>query len=232
MFKYLIIGLIAIIVVSLKAQNMSVFIAANKSEWYPKFLEPVVASVASNGSNLQILDIGTGPGKLPELLVRKDSSFRIVGTDISRSYIEEAKRRVQHKNVSFQLVSGDERLSFDDSSFDIVTLCSVLFLLDDSAKSSLMMEVLRVLKPGGKIIVLTPSGEKIGLSAFSEVWAFPYSRHNWTYPVWKNLTLRSGRKWRKEKWLSNFSINHSLFHCSEFVFNNNATIETITKPIN
>jgi SAM-dependent methyltransferase len=229
MFKYSILGLILIIVVSIKAQNMSVFIAANKSEWYLKFLEPVVTAVTSNGNRLNVLDVGTGPGKLPELLIQKDSSVHIVGIDIDRSYVEEAKQRVQHKNVSFQLVREGEKLAFNNSSFDVITFCSVLFLLNDTTKSVLMMEALRVLKPGGKIVVLTPSGKKLGISAFTEVWAFPYAKYNWTYLVWKNLTLRGGRRWQSGKWLSDFSIKNSLDYSNELVFDNNATIEIIIK---
>lgn len=228
-YIYITIALILIVIISLKAQPMSLFLKANKSGWYPNFLQPVVNAVTSNGSNSKVLDIGTGPGKLPELLIQTDSTLKITGIDIDTAYIDEAKRRVKHKNVSFYYEKVNEKLEFKDEQFDVVTFCSVLFLADDSTKSFLLQEALRVLKPDGKIIVLTPSGKKSRFTAFSEIWGFPYSKYNWTYLVWKTLTSGGGKKWQKEKWLASFSTKEQLKYTSTLTFNDNATLEIISK---
>jgi ubiquinone/menaquinone biosynthesis C-methylase UbiE len=120
-------------------------------------------------------------------------------------------------------------LKFKNEEFDVVTFCSVLFLVDDSTKSFLMFEALRVLKPGGKIIVLTPSGKKSRFTAFSEVWSFPFSRYNWTYIIWKTVTSAGGKKWQQEKWLASFSKKNELKYESILTFNDNASLEIITK---
>ena len=204
-----------------------VFLKATKSGWYPLFLKPVVDNISIDKQYKHVLDIGTGPGKLAELLIQKDSNLQFTGIDINTIYIDEAKRRVKHQNVSFHYGKANEKLEFADDEFDVVSFCSVLFLLDDNTKTFLMNEALRVLNQNGKIIVLTPSGRKTILSSLIEVWRYPFSSNNWTFIIWKTFTTRSARKWQHKNWLDDFSAKQSLNYASTLIFNNNATIETI-----
>jgi ubiquinone/menaquinone biosynthesis C-methylase UbiE len=229
---YIIILPILLITITLKAQNMSIFLEATKSGWYPEFLNPVVETIANKTKHHTILDIGTGPGTLPEKLIRKDSSLRITGIDIDTSMIDEAKSRLSHKNVFFQYQKINAPLEFANEQFDVVTFCSVLFLIDDNIKTELMNEALRVLRPNGKIIILTPSGKKPILSSFIEVWRYKFSFSNFTFPIWKIATTGGGRKWQRQKWLENYAIENQLNYTVNLTFNNNATIETISKKIN
>ncbi len=215
----------------LKAQNMSIFMKATKSGWYPEFLKPVVGTVTNNPDHRKILDIGTGPGTLPQMLIKKDSSLQITGIDIDTAMIDEARKRLTHKNVSYQYEKINAPLNFADSEFDVVTFCSILFLLDDSTKTTLMNEAMRVLKPSGKIMVLTPSGKKSSISAYFEVWQYPFSFHNWTFLFWKTFTSNRGRAWQRQKFLAQYSVIHKLEYTTALTFNNNASIEIITKPI-
>lgn len=133
--KYILIVRIFILV-SLKLSAMSIFLQATKSGWYPEFLKPVVCTITSNNEPQKILDIGTGPGTLPQMLIKKNEALQITGIDIDKSMIAEAKQRLTHQNVAFQHQIANEPLPFADSEFDIVTFCSVLFLLDDSTKKN------------------------------------------------------------------------------------------------
>jgi len=225
----LLILIVIITTISLKAQNMSIFIRATNSGWYPEFLKPVVESITSNGEGLKILDIGTGPGTLPQLLVKKDSSLQITGIDIDTAMIDEARRQFSHANVSYEYEKINAPLEFADNQFDIVTFCSVLFLVDDSVKANLMNEALRVLKPKGKIIILSPSGKKPILSSFIEVWQYPFSFNNFTFIIWKMFTTRGGRKWERRKWIEHYAREHKLIYTSSIVFNKNASLEIISK---
>ena len=211
---------------------MSIFLKATRSGWYPEFLNPVVDSVLGNPKYKQILDIGTGPGTLPQMLINKDSGLQISGIDISKSMIDEARKTVSHKNVSFEYQEENKPLPFTTEQFDVVTFCSVLFLLDDSIKTILMNEAIRILKPGGKIIILTPSGRKPILSSFFEVWQYPFSINNFTFPVWKIATTRGARKWQRQKWSEKYAKENQLSYTKSLAFNNNATIEIISKQIN
>lgn len=220
---------ILIISFSLKVQNMSIFSKATRSGWYPEFLNPVVKTITNNAENKTVLDIGTGPGTLPQMLIRKDSSLQITGIDIDTTMIDEAKKRVRHKNVFFQYQKINAPLEFADEQFDVVTFCSVLFLVDDNIKAELINEALRVLKPSGKIVILTPSGKKSILSSFIEVWRYNFSFNNFTFPIWKIATTRGARKWQRQKWLENYANKNQLNYTVNLTFNNNATIEIISK---
>ncbi|MDX2174150.1 MAG: class I SAM-dependent methyltransferase [Bacteroidota bacterium] len=208
---------------------MSPFEKATESGWYPHFLQPVIDSINNQGHNLKILDLGTGTGKLPELLITQDSTHYITGIDIDSVFIKNAKVRVNHPHVNFDFQKINSKLDFPDSSFDIVTICSVLFLIDDATKQLLYSEALRILKPEGKIIVLTPSGKKSRISAFSDLRRFKNPKYNWTYILWKNLTMSGGQRWLENNWLKNMASENHLSYNSTLVFDENAYIEIITK---
>lgn len=215
-----------------KSKKMSLFLKATLSGWYPQFLKPVSDSITSDQNNMKVLDIATGPGTLPEMIHAKNNHISITGIDIDSSMIDEARERLKDENLSFLYQKADAPIEFQDNEFDVVTFCSVLFLLDDSTKSLLLNEGLRVMKPGGKLIVLTPSGQKSIFSAFSEVNSFPSSRYNWTFIVWKIATTHGGRGWQKRNWLKAFTEKGNLGYSSYSAFNNNATIEIVTKQPN
>lgn len=222
-------ALALIISVSLKAQTMSLFLSATRSGWYPEFLNPVVDVIASQGTSSSVLDIGTGPGTLPQMLIERNQDWVVTGIDIDTAMITEARKRFSHSHVSFQVQKINTPLPFADGQFDVVTFCSVLFLLDDSVRKQLMDEAVRVLKPNGKVIILTPSGDKWVGSSFVEVWSYPFSVNNFTFPLWKVATTRRARKWRKEKWAEKYSAGHPLKYTGFTVFRDNARIEIISK---
>lgn len=208
--------------------RQTIFLKAQNSGWYSEFLMPVVNSIVGITSARKVLDIGTGPGKLPELLLQ-NQQLKITGLDVDPAMIEEAEKRVRSENVIFQLQNKNEPLRFEEKEFDVITFCSVLFLLNDNAKAFLMSEALKVLNPGGKIIVLTPSGKKSSLSAVKDVKSFPLSVNNYTFLIWHALTSNRGSSWYNEKWLSLFAEENSLKYQSELVFKNYASMEIITK---
>jgi len=231
-YRYITMTALSMTIITAMAQNISVFSKATKSGWYPEFLNPIIDVITRNAEQTKILDIGTGPGTLPQMLIEKDSSLQIVGIDIDSVMIDEARRRFTHKNVTYQNQKINAALDFPDVQFDVVTFCSVLFLVDDSIKTNLMNEAIRVLKPNGKIIILTPSGRKSIISSFLEVWKYPFSFNNFTFPIWKITTTNGGRKWQRQKWLESYARDNQLNYTSSLTFNNNATLETISKTIN
>jgi ubiquinone/menaquinone biosynthesis C-methylase UbiE len=208
---------------------MSIFIKATKSTWYREFLKPVAATILHDPAVKKILDIGTGPGKLPELLHSQNPNLLITGIDIDTTMIDEARRNLAAENISWFYQKRDAMLEFAENEFDVVTLCSVLFLVDDQTKSWLLQESLRVLKPGGKVIVLTPTGLKSIVSAFPEARTYRPTAYNWTFPIWRMATSHRGRNWQKQNWLQGYSVRESLGYSSSIVFNNHAKIETVTK---
>lgn len=100
----------------------------------------------------KVLDIGSGPGELSmEIAKRLANGGFLQGVDLSPQMIELAKRiaeQQQRKNVAF--VTGDAlALEFEDNSFDVVVSSNAFPWVPDRQK--FLKEVLRVLKPGGRL---------------------------------------------------------------------------------
>lgn len=98
------------------------------------------------------LDIGTGTGRLLELLA--EQSERAVGVDLSFDMLAVARANLDrsgHRHV--QLRPGDVySLPFDRGSFDLVTIHQVLHYLEEPGRA--IAEAARVLAPGGRLLVV------------------------------------------------------------------------------
>ncbi len=96
------------------------------------------------------LDVACGSGKLTAELVRiAGPSGRVVGLDFSPAMLEVARR--DHPGIEFR--EGDAlNLPFADGEFDAVTIAFGLRNLADPVRG--LREMVRVLKPNGKAVVL------------------------------------------------------------------------------
>ncbi len=125
------------------------------------------------GSGSNVLDIGTGTGDLAiELAKRVGAGGRVTGLDFSVEMLHFAKLKVQALGDSLverlQFVVGDAlSLPFPDESFDAVTMGFVLRNLKDYTRA--LEEVHRVLRPGGKLVILD-----LGRPAFAPLRALYY----------------------------------------------------------
>jgi demethylmenaquinone methyltransferase/2-methoxy-6-polyprenyl-1,4-benzoquinol methylase len=105
---------------------------------------------------MHILDVATGTGDLALMLAQNlCSKIKITGIDISDKMIEIGLRKVKKNNLSklIDLQLGDARkLKFSDSTFDVVTVAFGLRNMVNTKKT--LAEMMRVLKPGGCLIIL------------------------------------------------------------------------------
>lgn len=99
----------------------------------------------------RILDIGCGNGVFTQWLARKARA--VYGTDHNARQIEYGRR--EFPGVTFVAAEG-ERLPFDDAFFDVVVMSEVIEHTADDRQA--LGEALRVLAPGGRLILTTPNG--------------------------------------------------------------------------
>ena len=95
-----------------------------------------------------VVDVGTGGGDFITVLKDVFPKAQIIGVDPDRESLKEAANK--YPNVSFTEMRG-ENLEFADKSFDVASISMALHHLPDI--QSALMEMQRVIKPGGWIIV-------------------------------------------------------------------------------
>lgn len=110
--------------------------------------------VANVKEGQQVLDIAGGTGDLSLAFAPKvGASGRVVHTDINEAMLREGRNRLLDAGVSLPtLVCDAEKLPFPDASFDLVTVA--FGLRNMTHKEDALREMSRVLKPGGKLLVL------------------------------------------------------------------------------
>jgi ubiquinone/menaquinone biosynthesis C-methylase UbiE len=104
------------------------------------------------GSGSYVLDVGCGPGTAAmEMAELVGESGRVEGVDLSDVMIAEARARCVDKgNVKFA-VSGASHLPYADDLFDAVRMERVLLYVHDRERA--LAEMIRVTKPGGRVVV-------------------------------------------------------------------------------
>jgi demethylmenaquinone methyltransferase / 2-methoxy-6-polyprenyl-1,4-benzoquinol methylase len=128
-------------------------LSAALSFWQdPRWRRALVSAVGPRTGD-RVLDVATGTGMVAaELLARADCS--VVGIDQSAEMLAGARARFAASSVSeVELVEGQaEALPFADASFDALTFTYLLRYVDDPQAT--MVELARVLRPGGRIASL------------------------------------------------------------------------------
>lgn len=108
-----------------------------------------------------MLDVATGTGDFALESIRILNPKKIIGVDISQGMLDVAQEKINKKGLQaqFEVLLGDsEMLPFEDNTFDAVTVAFGVRNFENLEKG--LGDILRVLKPGGKAIVLELSNPK------------------------------------------------------------------------
>ena len=117
------------------------------------------------------LDVAAGTGDLTDLMSRKVGRHgRVVMSDINSAMLQRGRDRLLDRGVAGNvdwLISDAEALPFADDSFAVVTIGFGLRNVTDKARA--LAEMARILKPGGRLLVLE----------FSKVWKPLEKAYDW-----------------------------------------------------
>jgi ubiquinone/menaquinone biosynthesis C-methylase UbiE len=142
-----------------------------------------------------ILDIGSGAGQIAgHLLEFADRDARITCIDLSQNMLVRARKRLNSNRPAF-IAADLSCLPFADGSFDGATCGYVIEHLPD-VKAGLS-EVARVLKPGGRMLLLATE------DSFAGAW----TSRIWCCRTYNRAELRKlceslGLRWKKELWFT------------------------------
>jgi SAM-dependent methyltransferase len=98
----------------------------------------------------RVLDLGCGAGRFVAAL--RDARADPVGVELAEAALERARRNAP--GADLRLVEPDGLLPLDHASVDLVWCSEVLEHVADTAH--LLLEVRRVLRPGGRLLVTVP----------------------------------------------------------------------------
>ncbi|HEX2968407.1 MAG TPA: class I SAM-dependent methyltransferase [Bacteroidales bacterium] len=117
--------------------------------------EAAILKTLGDISETSVLDIGVGTGRTTSFLWNNVRYYQ--GIDYSAKMIEECKKIFNGKNLN--LNQGDVRnlAAFNDASFDICffSFNGIDYINDFNERTDAMLEISRVLKPGGYFIFST-----------------------------------------------------------------------------
>lgn len=99
-----------------------------------------------------VLEVAPGPGFVAIELAR-DSRLRVTGLDISRTFVELARKHAAAEGMQIDFRQGNASdMPFTDNSFDLV-LCRAAFK-NFSEPERAIREMARVLRPGGAGVII------------------------------------------------------------------------------
>lgn len=124
-------------------------------------------ALLKGGKPRHILDVATGTADVALMTARRLSPEQIIGIDISTEMLDIGRQKItrQRLDAIIQLQEGDsENLPFPNNTFDAVTVAFGVRNFEHLENG--LAEMLRVLKPGGQVVILE----------FSQPAAFPFKQ--------------------------------------------------------
>ncbi len=146
-------------------------------------LVPVAERAAEvDQRSLRLLDVASGSGAFLRDLANAFPRLPVIASDLSEPYVELARTRLNPAAGGGAVVAPAEGLPFADGSFDLLTNIYLFHELPPKVRPLVAAEFARVLKPGGRAVVVdslqtgdTPALDGL-LELFPQIFHEPYYR--------------------------------------------------------
>jgi ubiquinone/menaquinone biosynthesis C-methylase UbiE len=103
---------------------------------------------------LRLIDIGCGTGRFLDFVKQAWPRLPALGLDLSEAYIRHARRHLKRWARLSLVVSNAEAIPAPDNSVDAVTSIFMVHELPPQVRRTVIGEAARVLKPGGRLIMM------------------------------------------------------------------------------
>jgi ubiquinone/menaquinone biosynthesis C-methylase UbiE len=120
-----------------------------------QIIPPVTHAVRAAGgaSRIRLLDVACGTGRTLHQLAVAHPALRLYGVDLSPAYVRLARRRLADVAEVALAVENAEALPFADGAFDVVTSVYLFHELPRNTRRAIAREMLRVVRPGGLVVL-------------------------------------------------------------------------------
>jgi ubiquinone/menaquinone biosynthesis C-methylase UbiE len=135
---------------------------------------------------LRLLDIGCGTGRFLDFLKQAWPRLPALGLDMSEPYVTYAKRHLKRWSRMNLTVGNAESLPVPDESQDAVTSIFLFHELPPKVRRTVFRECARVLKPGGRLVLVDSlqRGDQPDYDGLLEL--FPQNYHEPYYRSYTN----------------------------------------------
>ena len=110
--------------------------------------------VGRDQRRLRVLDIACGTGRFLDFVKQTWPRLPVVGLDLSEAYCRHARRHLSRWSRVDLIVGNAEAIPAPDNSFDAATCIFTFHELPPQARRNAIRECARVLKPGGRFVLL------------------------------------------------------------------------------
>jgi len=132
--------------------------AARRNFMQEKLELPLLINLLGLPKGGRILEVGCGRGVAIPVIARALEPLVLIGLDIDARLLVEATRRARERRVAAAFRQGDVRaLPFPTRSFDMVIDFGTCYHVRTPERA--LMEIRRVLKPGGLFVYETPTSQ-------------------------------------------------------------------------
>lgn len=105
-------------------------------------------------SELRLLDVATGTGRFLRSIKQNYPRLPVTGVDLSDAYLTKASKALDPWSGTNLVLANAEALPFPSDSQDIVTSIYLLHELPKGARKRTVADMARVLKPGGRLVLI------------------------------------------------------------------------------
>jgi ubiquinone/menaquinone biosynthesis C-methylase UbiE len=152
---------------------------ARRDAEFKKIVDQVIEAVPAGS---RVLEVAPGPGFLSIELARA-GRYHVTGLDISKTFVEIAQANARQANVQIDFRQGNASdLPFAAATFDFI-ICTAAFK-NFTQPVQAIAEMQRVLKPGGKALIVDLRGNASRADVYRMVQEMNLNRLNALFTRW------------------------------------------------